>query len=68
MFVVATRRERENNKWKKTSNQPLSVCLVQLFLWSGEGEKTLADNSHKQKQLLKSWTKLGKNPSKSEMF
>ena len=27
---------------------------------SGEGEKTLADNSHKQKQLLKSWTKLAK--------
>ena len=26
MFAVATRRERENNKWKKTSNQPFSVC------------------------------------------
>ena len=57
MFAVATRRERENNKWKKTF-EPAFLCLFSLFLLSGKGEKTLADNSHTKKQLLNSWTKL----------
>ena len=43
--------------WKR--KQQMKKNFEPAFL-SGEGEKTLADNSHKQKQLLKSWTKLAK--------